>query len=126
MTTAAVRPRLNTARSGRYYEGRAELALAGAGFWVMRSPGSKGCADLVAIGPGGAPILLCQVKGRGSRIRPGEWNALLTLARSLGAVPLLVDFPTPGRARCRELLAPRTGDRTRLPLRDYPLTAAGA
>lgn len=109
-------------RAGRYFEGRCEIALLEAGYWVMRSPGSHGVVDVLGLKPG--QVLLCQAK-RGGRIAPAEWNALFYLAAELRAVPLLVDCPARGQVRFRRLLAPRReGDRSRLQLADFALDFA--
>ena len=56
-------------RIGKYYEDRARKELEAKGYYVIRSGGSKGIWDLVAIGP--SDTILVQVKAR-TGARPGE------------------------------------------------------
>lgn len=115
-----IRPAVNTSRQGRYYEHRAAAELTAAGMWVIRASASKGCADLLALGPHANPVLFVQVKRNGSAVRPAEWNTLYRLATTHGGIPILCDFPTRGPARWRRILAPRNpGDTSRLPLAPY-------
>jgi Holliday junction resolvase len=73
--------------TGREYVVRDQLARLG--YYVMRSPASKGPVDLVAIRPG--VVLFVQVKRGASRLRPSGWNDLLSAARQYGAVPVLAE-----------------------------------
>jgi Holliday junction resolvase len=84
---------------GSYYELETVKALVVDGYWVCKAAGSKGVADLVALKPG--EVLLLQVKkGRAfggtttNRITHEEWNGLYALARHVGALPIVADFPT--------------------------------
>ena len=73
---------------GRALEYRVRNDLQARGFMVLRSPASKGAADLVAIANG--KNLLVQVKS-GAYISPEERKKLVTLAASIGAQPILAE-----------------------------------
>lgn len=60
--------------------------LTADGYVVLRTAGSKGFVDLIAIKPG--QLLLVQSKGNG-RITAADWNQLLERAAWVGAVPIL-------------------------------------
>jgi Holliday junction resolvase len=88
------RPRgraVSAAALGAAAEREARHRLEALGYFVVRGAGSKGNADLVAIAPGGRPVLLVQVKRGEGRLRPPEWNELYRLAREYGAVPILAE-----------------------------------
>ena len=55
------------------------------GYFVVRSAGSHGPADLVVIFPGGAFLIQCKVK---LELNYREEKELKKLAHSLGATPL--------------------------------------
>jgi hypothetical protein len=118
---ATVTSGARAARTGRYYEGRAEQLLLDAGWTlVVRSPGSRGPFDLLALHSCRKP-LLCQVKRTGG-MTPAGWNALYDLAVRVGGTPVLADFPAGEPPRFRELTTRRTaGERGRLPLAPYHL-----
>lgn len=80
---------------GRRLEYAARDTLEADGYWVIRAPGSKGKADLVAIKPG--QILLVQCK-KSKPIGPDERAALRNLAAWLDAVPLEARWVKDGRA----------------------------
>ena len=73
---------------GRSFENRVRKYLTKADFFTIRSAGSKGKADLVAISPGGKTVLFVQCK-RSGLIDREEWNELLELASHHGALPIL-------------------------------------
>lgn len=81
---------MSAASVGAAAEREARDVLLALGYFVVKAGGSKGPADLVAIRPGGL-ILFVQVKRGAGRLRPPEWNALLSLARLYGAVPVLAE-----------------------------------
>ena len=56
--------------SGRYFEYKTRKALEKEGYYVVRSAGSKGAVDLVALGEIG--IRLVQVKSGASRVDRNE------------------------------------------------------
>lgn len=63
-------------------EHRSRALLETLGYHVVRSAGSKGCVDLVAIGA--AEVLLIQVKRGGRGVSPAEREALALLPRPAG------------------------------------------
>lgn len=73
--------------NGAAHERRTKLKLEADGYYVIKSAGSKGAADLVALKPG--QILLVQGKLSG-HLPPAEWNDLWELAGRLGALAIVV------------------------------------
>lgn len=69
-------------RVGARLERLAKVQLERAGYFVMRSAGSHGALDLIAVCEDG--ILLIQVKGRGA-CRPADLEKLRTVPKPLGA-----------------------------------------
>lgn len=69
---------VNTAVQGRRVEHAIRDDLIARGFYVVRSAGSKGRVDLVAIGAG--VVLLVQCKRNAAALRPAERDALRELA----------------------------------------------
>lgn len=92
--------------------------LEAAGWYAVRSAGSKGAADVVAVrdlSPDGTiatPLVaLIQAKSGSSALPgPGEWNALVEKARLAGAVPVLVHRRAKGSRAVdwHELTGPKT------------------
>ena len=78
----------NLARQrGDYFERRTRETLEAEGFVVIRSAGSLGCADLVALKAGELPLLIsCKLHGKLPR---SELNHLEQVARRAGALPIL-------------------------------------
>ena len=76
----------NTGTAAEY---RVRDAMRNAGWYVVRSPASKGSVDLLAVAPGVAAFV--QVKRGQGRLYPEEWNALLDLAARYGGVPVLAE-----------------------------------
>lgn len=72
---------------GRAFEYRVRDYLDKREYFWVRSAGSKGVADLVAL-KDGYPALLIQCKRHGA-MPPKEWNALLIAAAEAGAEPVL-------------------------------------
>lgn len=72
---------------GRSFENYVKAKLEREGWWVCRSAGSKGKADLVAILPGTshlpADVKLIQCKAGDRKISGAEKDALIELARTL-------------------------------------------
>lgn len=87
---------MNTAAKGRRNEHRSRELLERDGYRVLRSAGSKGAFDLIAIGP--ADVLLIQCKSN-------RWPSSAELAE-------MAAFPVP--AGCRRLVH-RWRDRQREP-----------
>jgi Holliday junction resolvase len=72
---------------GDYLERQARAALESCGWYVARSAGSLGPADLVALRAGFRPLLVaCKTNGR---IGPGERAAIVDAATLAGARPML-------------------------------------
>ena len=73
-------------RTGRRFEQRVRTDLELRGWMVIRSAGSKGPADLVALRAGRRPLVVaCSVGG----VRPAARRALLEAARRAGARPVV-------------------------------------
>ena len=72
---------------GRAFEYRVRNYLEKHEYFWVRSAGSKGAADLVAL-KDGLPSLLIQCKRHGA-MAPLEWNTLLIAAAEAGAEPIL-------------------------------------
>lgn len=79
---------------GDYFERRTRDALEHDGWVVVRSAGSLGAADLVAMKQG-APVSLVSCKKTGY-LRPAEASALLHIALKAGALPVLASHIRPG------------------------------
>jgi Holliday junction resolvase len=85
---------------GDYFERQVRDTLAAHGWVVVRSAGSLGVADLVALRKGNTPALVsCKL---GARIGPAERTALLDAAERAGARAVVAHRPRGGRV---ELLA---------------------
>jgi Holliday junction resolvase len=84
-------PKQTMYRLGRQLEYRVRDLLREAGYIVLRSPQSKGPADLVALKSGAQLFVQCK---RSGSLPPAEWNHLFDLAESVGAVPLVASRPT--------------------------------
>lgn len=81
-------PKTTIYRLGRQFEYRIRDYLKKLGFFVLRSPASKSPIDLVAIRKGLVLFVQCKISGA---LPPKEWNALLDLSESVGAVPILAE-----------------------------------
>lgn len=93
---------------------------------MIRSAGSKGAADLVAIRQStGDPsrshwILMVQCKLSKAAVAPFEWNALYELAQEAGAVPALAVAAGPGRPKGYFILTGRKDGRGgKQPMREF-------
>lgn len=87
--------------AGDYFERRTRDALEHAGWLVIRSGGSLGVADLVALKNGHVPLLVSCKKG-GYMTRP-EVFALCEAAALAGAAPILATGKRPGWADLTEI-----------------------
>jgi Holliday junction resolvase len=86
---------LTNRQRGDYFERQVRDTLAANGWLVIRSAGSLGIADLVALRKGHAPRLVsCKL---GGRIDPAERTALLDAADAAGADALVAWKPKRGR-----------------------------
>lgn len=74
-------------QNGRALEYRVKRQLEDDGWFVTRSSGSHGPADLVAL-KRGKPPLLVQCKANG-RISQEEKDELVKVSKSVGAIPVL-------------------------------------
>jgi Holliday junction resolvase len=73
--------------AGDLFERRTRDTFRSREWWVIRSAGSLGPADLVALKRGRPPLLVaCKVNGR---MDPRERAVLLDLALATGGVPLI-------------------------------------
>lgn len=87
---AGIEDRLSHAKSyrkGRQFEYRVRDFLGDKGYFVLRSPRSRGPVDLVAIRKGAVLFLQCKSWGN---IGKEEKERLVDLAESVSAVPILV------------------------------------
>jgi Holliday junction resolvase len=63
---------------------------------VIKSGGSKGKVDVIGLKLGETVIVQC--KRSGTAVRPADRAALVSLARAIGAVPLLASWVKEGNA----------------------------
>jgi hypothetical protein len=77
---------VNHAVAGRNLEWEVRHELEADGYSVIRSAGSKGAVDLIAIKAG--QVLFVQVK-RTTPPSPAAWNLLFDLAEMASAIPVL-------------------------------------
>lgn len=86
-----------TYRRGRQFEYATMRDLEKKGYWCLRSPASKGVADVVAIKTG--EILLVQCKSGNGKLPKNERMGLVDEALSIGAIPLLACRPKRGEIK---------------------------
>lgn len=112
----------NRYAQGRALEYKVRNALVKNGYYVIRSAGSKGAVDLLAMKF--HEILMVQVKKDGS-LPTTEWNRLYFLARQLDAIPILArdSDKRGGSVRFFRLIEEKK-ERGKLPMRTYSLTVA--
>jgi Holliday junction resolvase len=70
-------------------------ALRERGWYVIRSSGSHGVADVIGLRDGAIVVVQCKYD-RG-RVESVEWSALWTLAEQIGATPYIADRSGPRR-----------------------------
>lgn len=99
-------------RSGTRFENIIVADLRASGYFAVRAPGSKGCADLVAVKPGQVLLVQCKTDGK---LPPAPWNALYDAAAGCGAVPVLAARPKPGAVEYWRLERRKDGERGRQP-----------
>lgn len=80
---------------GRVLEWKARDLFIQAGYYVIRSAGSKGLADLIALAPG--KVVLIQCKRGSARQSPVEANQFKSLSRWLNADGVLYSHPKHGK-----------------------------
>ena len=85
---------MSNARKGADFERRVKAHLESLGYYVVKSGGSKGAADLVACKVG-RMTLFVQCK-YGGEMRPAEWNALMEAAEKAGAMPIMAKYKRGG------------------------------
>lgn len=83
----------SNAQRGTYLERVVMDILVDLGYCVVRSAGSHGVADLVAVKPG--TVLFVQSKMRASLLGSREWRELWATSMKAGAIPILAHRPTP-------------------------------
>jgi Holliday junction resolvase len=111
----------NRYKAGRAFEYRVRDVLRPLGFFVQRSPGSKGAIDLLAVRDGLALMVQCK---RGGACPPKEWNALFDLATSHGCVPVLASAELGKGATFWRMTARKSGERgQRQPMEPYAVPA---
>jgi Holliday junction resolvase len=87
--------------AGDYFERRTRDALTAAGWIVVRSAGSLGAADLVAMKAGNVPLMVsCK---RGGYIPRSEVIRLVDAALKAGAAPVVAQAAQPGWAEFDEI-----------------------
>lgn len=87
--------------NGRAFEYRVMELLRDAGYTVVRSAGSKGAADLVAIKPGQVLFVQCKTSGQ---IGPSEWYLFYKSACEAGAVAVVAHRPKRGAVSLMRVL----------------------
>jgi len=86
---------LTNRQRGDYFERQVRDTLTAHGWLVIRSAGSLGVADLVALRKGNTPTLVsCKLSGR---IDPAERTAILDAADHAGARAVVAMRPRGGR-----------------------------
>ena len=99
-------PANHNKRNGTVRERRVKELLEDDGYFVVRSAGSGGVADLVALKPG--QVLLVQCKSE-AYLAPAEWNALWFTSVNTRAVPIhAAKLPGSRRVVWHRLTGPKT------------------
>lgn len=112
-------PRQTKYRLGREIEYRVRDYLKANGFIAMRSPASKTPIDVMAVRKD--VVLMVQCK-RGGALPPKEWNALMDVAKPVGAMPVMAERPFPRQYRFWRLDARKDGSRKRQPMTQIKIT----
>lgn len=95
----------SNAQRGTYLERVVMDILVDLEYCVVRSAGSHGVADLVAVKPG--IVLLVQSKMRATLLGSREWGELWDMSVKAGALPILAHRPTPRTVAFVRLTGPR-------------------
>jgi Holliday junction resolvase len=99
-------------RAGAYFERRVSASLTSDGYLVMRSAGSRGAVDLIALKAGEVLLVQCKINGR---LDTEAWNALRRIAMQAGAIALMASRGRASRIVWTELAeAARPHTRRRL------------
>lgn len=77
-------------RRGVRFEHETLADLEANGYFAVRTPGSKGVADIVAVKVGQVLFVQCKISGS---LPPAPWNGLYDTAMTFGAVPVLAERP---------------------------------
>ena len=110
-------PANHNARNGRVRENRVKDLLEEDGYFVVRSAGSGGVADLVALKPG--QVLLIQVKSE-AYLGPAGWNGLWFTAQNTRAIPIhAAKLPGSRQVIWHRLTGPKTVVTKRPPWVDW-------
>lgn len=105
------RKEINWAQQGARFEREVRAHLESLGYDCMRSAGSKGVVDLVAVpgsdeAVGGASVLFLQMKRSNPVLPPAERTALLGLCLRAGALPIVAWRPDSTGPEYRMLTGP--------------------
>ena len=76
--------------NGRSFEYRVKRRLEADGYYVVRSAGSKGKVDLLAVKDGNAAFVQCKRHGA---IDKEEANKLYEISLQFGGAPVLAEIP---------------------------------
>lgn len=108
--------KLSKYRLGRYVEYRVRDSLRKLGYFVLRSPRSKGPVDLVALKRGVVILLQCK---RSMVMGVAEWNAIYRIAESIGAIAVVAGTPTGKGTVYQRLLGEKDGSKRRQPMEPF-------
>lgn len=92
-------------RRGDYHERKVRANLEKHGWLVVRSAGSLGPADLIAIHHARMPVLVsCKISGK---VPPAEWDELYLVAMRHGAHAIVASRPKDGVIRYQRIDMPK-------------------
>jgi hypothetical protein len=80
-------------RYGAQFERRVRADLEKRGYFAVRSAGSHGPIDIVALSQDTHLLVQCKINGN---LGPAEWNELLGIAISTNTLPVLASSPGRG------------------------------
>lgn len=96
---------MSNQRRGTYLEHVVMDHLRDRGWYVIRSAGSHGAADVVGVKPGN--VILVQAKVSLNLLGSREWSALYAQAQEAGAIPLVAYRPSMRTLAFSRLMGPR-------------------
>lgn len=103
---------------GRSFEYKIKKIFEAKGYFVIRSPMSRGVADLVAIKPNIRPLFIqCKFSKQGWK--PGEWNRLFEESRNYDATPIFAYVDEDGESQIEEILSVKDNSRRVMPTKKY-------
>jgi len=102
-------------KRGYAFERKCKIDLEKKGYFVIRSGGSKGVADLVAMK--GKDVLLIQCK-RDGKLSREEWNDLVTASVKVEGTPIVAE-PVRGGIIYWELFEHNDGSLENQPMLEY-------